>query len=92
MELSRNPAVLKRIALVGALLAIGAAIAVGGRAWDQFSSSDLQFPSQPEQHFSQLSGAGRYDFWRVAIDAFEEKPVLGHGAGTYQFSWDELRR
>ena len=23
--------------------------------------------------------------------AFGEKPVLGHGAGTYQFSWDQLR-
>ena len=28
-------------------LAIAAAIAVGGRAWHQFSSSDIQFPSQP---------------------------------------------
>ena len=29
------------------MLAIGVAIAVGGRAWDQFSSSDVQFPSRP---------------------------------------------
>jgi hypothetical protein len=91
VELSRNPVVLKRLALGAALVAIGVAIAVGGRAWHQFSSPDLQFPSQPEQHFSQLSGAGRQDFWRVAIDAFDEKPLLGHGAGTYQFSWDQLR-
>ncbi len=91
VELSRNPAVLKRIALGAALVAIGVAIAVGGRAWSQFSSSDLQFPSEPEKHFGQLSGAGRHEFWRVAIDAFGEKPVLGHGAGTYQFSWDQLR-
>jgi len=91
VAISRNPVVLKRLALVGALLAIGVAIAVGGRAWDQFSNSDVQFPNQPEQHFSQLSGAGRHDFWRVAVDAFEEKPVLGHGAGTYRFSWLQLR-
>ena len=45
--------------------------------------------TSPQQHFGELSGAGRHDFWRVAIDAFDEKPVLGHGAGTYQFSWDE---
>ena len=31
----------------GACVAIGVAIAVGGRAWDQFSSSDIQFPNQP---------------------------------------------
>ena len=91
VALSRDPKLLKGIALGAALLAIAVAIAVGGRAWDQFSSSDLQFPNQPSQHFSDLSGAGRHDFYRVAIDAFGEKPVLGHGAGTYQFSWDELR-
>lgn len=91
VRLSRNRVLLKRIALAGALLAIAAAIAVGGRAWDQFSSSDLQFPNQPEQHFGQLSGAGRHDFWRVAIDGFGEKPLLGHGAGTYEFSWEQLR-
>ncbi|MFN8163283.1 MAG: O-antigen ligase family protein [Solirubrobacterales bacterium] len=91
LEMSRNPMVLKRIALAAALIAIGVAIAVGGRAWNQFSSSDLQFPNNPEEHFGQLSGAGRHEFWRVAIDAFGEKPLIGHGAGTYQFSWDQLR-
>ncbi len=91
VALSRDPKLLKGIALGAALLAIGVAIAVGGRAWDQFSSSDLQFPNDPSAHFSDLSGAGRHDFYRVAIDAFGEKPVLGHGAGTYQFSWDQLR-
>jgi hypothetical protein len=91
VEISRNPVVLRRLALVAALVAIAGAIAVGGRAWDQFSSSDIQFPQNPEQHFSDLSGAGRHDFWRVAIDAFGEDPVAGHGAGTYQFSWQQLR-
>jgi hypothetical protein len=91
VELSRNPRALRGLALAGALLAIGVAIAIGGRAWDQFTSSDLQFPNQPQQHFSQLSGAGRDEFWRVAVDAFGEKPLFGHGAGTYKFSWDELR-
>ena len=86
--LAQPEVLLKRLALAAAVLAIGVAIAVGGRAWDQFSSSDLQFPNQPEQHFGQLSGAGRHDFYRVAIDAFGEKPVLGHGAGTYEFSWE----
>jgi hypothetical protein len=91
VRLSQSPALLKRLAIVGALLAIGVAIAVGGRAWSQFSSSDLQFPNQPEKHFGQLSGAGRHDFYRVAVDSFEEKPLLGHGAGTYEFSWERLR-
>jgi O-Antigen ligase len=91
LELSRSPVVLKRIALAAALLAIGVGIAIGGRAWSQFSSSELQVPTNPAQHFRQLSGAGRHDFYRVALDAFDEKPLLGHGAGTYVFSWDQLR-
>jgi O-antigen ligase len=91
VEMSRNPMLLRRIALVGAILAIVLAVVVGSRAWHQFSSSDVQFPTNPQEHFSDFAGAGRHDFWRVAIDAFEEKPVLGNGAGTYVFSWDQLR-
>src|SRR4029077_19280704 len=91
VEMSRNPALLRGIAAAAAVVAIGVAIAIGGRAWDQFSSSDLQFPNNPEQHFSQLSGAGRHDFFRVAIAASDEKPVLGSGAGTYQFAWEQHR-
>jgi O-antigen ligase len=91
VALSRNPNVLRGTAAVAAVAAIGVAIAIGGRAWDQFSRSDVQFPARPEQHFSQLSSAGRNDFFRVAIDGFEEKPLLGIGAGTYQFAWEQHR-
>jgi O-antigen ligase len=91
LELSRNPRLLRGVAAAGAIVAIGLAIAIGGRAWDQFSSSDVQFPNQPEQHFSELSGAGRHDFFRVAIDGFEEKPLLGTGAGSYEFAWERHR-
>jgi O-antigen ligase len=91
VELSRNPRLLGVAAAAVAVVAIGAAIAIGGRAWDQFSSSDVQFPNQPEQHFSDFSGAGRHDFYRVALDAFGEKPLAGSGAGTYEFAWERHR-
>lgn len=91
VELSRDPGALKWAGAIVALLAIAAAIAVGGRAWDQFTADDVSFPNQPEQHFGSLSGANRDEFWGVAVDAFGEKPVFGDGAGTYQFSWDQLR-
>jgi O-antigen ligase len=91
VELSRHPKLLRGVAIGLAIVAIGAAIAVGGKAWHKFSSSDIAFPANPEKHFSDLSGAGRHDFWRVALDAFSEDPVLGHGAGTYVFSWTQHR-
>jgi hypothetical protein len=91
VALSRNRNVLKGVAAGLAVLAIGGAIAVGGRAWDQFSSAEAQFPYEAEKHFSEVNGAGRHDFFRVAIDAFEEKPIAGIGAGTYMFAWDEHR-
>jgi hypothetical protein len=91
VEISRDPRTLRFAAVAVAVLALAAVGTVGGRAWDQFSSSDIEFPNQPQQHFGDLSGAGRHDFYRVAIDAFGEEPVAGHGAGTYQFSWVQLR-
>jgi tetratricopeptide (TPR) repeat protein len=91
LAVSRDPAVLKWVAIGLALLAIGGGIAFGGRAWDEFSSSDLQLSSQGEDRFGQLSGSGRHEFWRVSLDAFGEEPVVGHGAGTYQFAWNQLR-
>ena len=92
IAISRNPKVLRGIALTAALVVIAVVAAVGGRAWHQFSSPDLKFPTDnPQAHFAGLSGAGRHEFYKVAIEAFGEKPILGHGAGTYQFSWNQLR-
>jgi O-antigen ligase len=91
VEVSRDPKVLRGIAITLGVAAIIAAIVFGGRAWDQFSGSDIEFPDNPAHHFSDFGSGGRDDFWRVAIDAFEEKPLVGHGAGTYEFSWEQLR-
>jgi O-antigen ligase len=91
IAISRNPRVLRGIALAAALAVIAVIAAVGSRAWHQFSSPDIQFPSNPQAHFADFSGAGRHEFYKVAIEAFGEKPILGHGAGTYQFSWNQLR-
>jgi hypothetical protein len=91
VALSRNPAVLRWVGVGLAVVGIGAAIAVGGRAWDEFTSPDLQFPNDPKHHFGELSGGGRDEFWRVSLDAFGEDPLLGQGAGTYRFAWNQER-
>jgi O-antigen ligase len=91
VEISRDPTFLKGAAAALGVAIVVAAIVFGGRAWDDFSSADTDFGADPAGHFSDFSSAGRHDYWRVAVDAFDEKPMLGHGAGTYQFSWERLR-
>ena len=76
LDLSRHPTVLRTVAIAGAVIAIAVAIAIGGRAWDQFTSSDVQTPGQTQSRIGSLNGTGRSDFWRVAIDSFGEEPVL----------------
>jgi O-antigen ligase len=87
LEISRHRRVLGGIAIVGLVLLVVAGILYGGTAWHKFTSSDLGTPSG----LTEASSRGRIQFWDVALEAFGEKPILGHGAGTYQFSWDQLR-
>jgi O-antigen ligase len=91
VEVSRHPGLLKATAAILSILALGATVAVGERVWDRFSSPDIQAPSEPVQNFSDASGAGRYDFWRVALDSFGEEPLAGVGAGSYEFAWERHR-
>jgi O-antigen ligase len=87
LEISRDRRVLGGIAIVGLVVAIVAGVIYGGTAWDKFTSSDLGTPSG----LTEASSRGRIQFWDVALEAFGEKPIVGHGAGTYQFAWDQLR-
>jgi O-antigen ligase len=91
VELSRHPGALRATAVIAAVAAIGVAIAIGGRAWDEFTESDVQLPDQPETRVIEFSGSGRSDFWDVAVDTFGEEPLTGTGAGTYEFAWERNR-
>ena len=64
-----------------------AAAIYGSTAWHKFTSADLGAPSG----LAEASSRGRIQFWEVALEGFSEKPIVGHGAGTYQFAWDQLR-
>jgi hypothetical protein len=91
VAMSRNPRTLRLVALAIALVLIVGAIAVGGRAWHQFTSSDIQGPETGQSRIASFNGGGRSQFWEVALEAFGEKPVAGQGAGSYIFSWEKLR-
>jgi O-antigen ligase len=90
LALSRSPATLRGVAIGAIVLAIGAAVAVGGRAADEFSDPGADLVD-PKDQFTDLSSAGRADLWSVAADSFGERPVLGVGAGAYEFAWEEHR-
>jgi O-antigen ligase len=87
LEISRDRRVLGGIAIVGLVLVLVAGVLYGGTAWHKFTSSDLGTPTG----LTEASSRGRIQFWDVALEAFGEKPIVGHGAGTYQFAWDQLR-
>jgi len=91
LAISRDPRVLRGIAIATLVILVVLGIAVGGKAWNKFSSADLGVSAAPGEHLSQVSSGGRVQFWEVALKAFGEDPLLGKGAGTYQFSWNEHR-
>ncbi len=49
------------------------------------NSSDLR------ARLTDPSNNGRLDNWKVAIRGFKSAPLIGHGAGTYQYTWARYR-
>lgn len=91
LAISRDPRVLRGIGIALLLVLVVLGIAFGDRAWNKFSSADLGVSATGAAHVGEVTSGGRVQFWEVALEAFGEKPALGHGAGTYQFSWTEHR-
>ncbi len=89
---------------IAAVAAISLAVTSAGRIsreadaqWAAFTSVSRAEPAAvqaPPADGSRLfSGAGnRYDYWRVAWDAFERNPVAGIGAGNFTSVWLRERR
>jgi tetratricopeptide (TPR) repeat protein len=77
------------IATVTGVLVVIVVVAFGGRIsdgvssrWDEFKNGTVS--EESANHLTALQDSGRYDYWRVAVDAFDEKPITGIGAGNYQ--------
>ena len=92
LRISREPRTLGGIGIAALIVVVILAVLFGGTAWNKFTStSEIHAPQAASEKFSEVSSGGRTQFWKVAWEAFEERPLVGHGAGTYQFSWDQLR-
>jgi O-antigen ligase len=83
-------AALALAALVGvtaAVVAYGSPTSIARHSWDAFAGpSAATGPNLNERLFS-FSGSGRVTQWRVAVEQYEDHPVLGSGAGTYERYW-----
>jgi O-antigen ligase len=88
-----SPRVARRSAIPAAIV-VGVAVVIvaagfGGRIsssisshWDEFKSGTVT--EENADHLTALQDSGRYDYWRVAFDAFKEEPIVGIGAGNFQ--------
>ncbi|MEY2534908.1 MAG: UDP-GlcNAc:undecaprenyl-phosphate/decaprenyl-phosphate GlcNAc-phosphate transferase, partial [bacterium] len=86
----------------GALLVAGVTAASAGKIenrvseqWSAFVSLGSKPGSDPNSGATSrlASGAGaRYDYWRVAWEAFKDRPLLGVGAGNYDRPYFRARR
>jgi hypothetical protein len=97
-----RPPRLNRAWLGGAVAAIVVVVVIGGLAaggggwlshrWDHFvHENSVGHLEDPSERLSSVGNNGRIPQWRVAVDAFDEKPLLGKGAGTYAVQWLQHR-
>jgi len=86
----RWPAALLAVAL--AVLAV-VALDPGGRvsgAWDSFRDGQVEVGTPGR--LGQGLGSNRYDFYRVGLDVFAERPLLGAGADNFRADYLERGR
>lgn len=68
--------------LVGAVVAAGNPVTRVRHSWDSFKGGYSNSASNSSRLLSGL-GSNRYDFYRVALDAFADHPLFGIGADNF---------
>jgi O-antigen ligase len=83
--------------VAGGVLAVvsGAFVVVGGYGGPEQAYStllgDAKETGNAGQRLASLDISSRGDYWRVAWEAWKERPLTGTGAGTFQYTWLENR-
>jgi hypothetical protein len=75
-----------------ALAGVGVAAVNAGSIWDKLDETwhtfryggDEDQVATPGQRFTTVYGDQRYDYFSVAFEAFEDRPLTGIGAGAYE--------
>jgi hypothetical protein len=80
------------VSITGTALALGGPTAVIAEARSSFIAPiALRDPTDLNERLLSLSGSGRSEIIEVAWDAAQERPLLGHGAGSFEYLWYERR-
>ncbi len=82
---------------VGVIVAaVAVAIAAGAphqlaHQWRVFKETDVTgvVSGNVYSRLGTAAGSHRYQYWVAAVHAFESKPLIGIGPGTFQFYWAE---
>jgi hypothetical protein len=82
-----------RALLVGGVVVVLIAALVAGapsqlsHAWNDFKHASTVGQNDLTGRFSTLSGNGRYDYWKAAVQSTNGHVFTGSGPGTYQLLW-----
>jgi tetratricopeptide (TPR) repeat protein len=82
------------VAVLALLMAAGLAVvlaAKGGEILDEFRGSNQQV-SQSATRFTEFSSSNRWTWWQEAWALFEDAPVAGKGAATFEIARRGLRQ
>jgi O-Antigen ligase len=85
-------AALAALLLAGGVAGVAATDDPAGRlsdAWSEFKEGGEE-PGGGESRFTSSLGTDRYDFWRVAWERFEDRPLTGIGADNFQLDYLRL--
>ncbi|HEX5798546.1 MAG TPA: O-antigen ligase family protein [Gaiellaceae bacterium] len=83
-------AALAVVATGGWAVATGSPVQRVADGWDDFTA--LQEPSDDESHLASGLGSNRYDFWRVALGRFADRPLTGVGVENFAVDYVRERR
>jgi O-antigen ligase len=81
------------VAVVAAgLVSVGGPLGAARRAYHAFNAPAPLVKANASQRLLSLSGSNRSVYWRVAWSEYEDHPLLGGGAGSFQRYWLSNRR
>lgn len=79
------------LVVAATLVLVAAAVAANPRErFDNFKSiPPKEVTTDLQAHLVSGSGNGRWQLWQSAVDQFEEHPLVGDGAGSYEAWWTQ---